>query len=450
MTRITGMSLVFLLLVFLWIPPSRAVPPDPDGDGPVKTGDPSRPGDDLRQRSEPDHFTPQSLARAIKRNLNTFFLLDSSESMKPLADYIRSFNQIVREMRPEGIGLRQNRIYTFRDSAASDRDRSAAPDFAGVKSIEDISFAHESGDRNYAEPLMRAFMKVLDEIEALEQQGIILPLQQKLLFIITDAGPNDFSPDILDRTVERVRQMHLRVYFVYPSGPGVRNPNPELEDNPAETYAGLEELVSRYEQIDKRDQAASFRRFKFESKNLLSEQERRKDFTALHRRLLAAIRTYIDLAFSEDGPEETTKEIVASEKTVPAVNPEPEPEPEPQYDRDSEVISGLREFKKKHYDASFEHFIHVLNEQIRDIESGGKKEVKGILATPVECRAELIFLIELERLKKENKDRDRAFMARQLNALSAMVENGEGLWVIVSEKKRALIQRRISDYVAGR
>ena len=110
----------------------------------------------------PGAFTPRLmklLAKSLKRNLNTFFLLDVSESMRPFADYIRSFNRAVRGMKAEGIGLRVNRTFAYWDSAASDRDIHAAPNFIRVKRPDALQFVQGSRDHNYTEPLMRALEK---------------------------------------------------------------------------------------------------------------------------------------------------------------------------------------------------------------------------------------------------------------------------------------------------
>ena len=90
---------------------------------------------------------------------------------------------------------------------------------------EELTFVHRSRDYNYAEPLIRAFSKLLDEIELMHEKKMILPLQQKLLFIITDAGANDITDEGFTSTVKRSQALNLRVYFVYPGNPGVKAPN---------------------------------------------------------------------------------------------------------------------------------------------------------------------------------------------------------------------------------
>ena len=91
----------------------------------------------------PGAFTPRImklLSKSLKRNLNIFFLLDVSESMRPFADYVKSFNKSVSDMKDEGIGLRMNKIYAYWDSSKSDRDISIGPNFTQVKRAESLVY----------------------------------------------------------------------------------------------------------------------------------------------------------------------------------------------------------------------------------------------------------------------------------------------------------------------
>ena len=247
----------------------------------------------------PGAFTPRLmrlLASSIKRNLNTFFLLDVSESMRPFADYVISFNKAVQDMREEGIGLRMNRIYAYSDSATSDRDITAEPNLVRIKRAENLQFIQRSKDHNYTEPLMRSLVNVLNEIEALQKERLILPLHEKLLFIITDAGANDLSEETLTHVINKAKDLNLAVYFIYPSDHGIRNPG-HLDDTPAEAYRQLEDLVARLEPGGSEAQTLVFRKFKFKSEKLGSAKERQEDFMAQHKRLLEGIKTYVDHIF---------------------------------------------------------------------------------------------------------------------------------------------------------
>ena len=261
----------------------------------------------------PGAFTPRLmrlLARSMKKNLNTFFLLDVSQSMRPFADYVKSFNTAVREMKHEGIGLRVNRTFAYWDSADSDEDLLADPNFIRVKRPQAIKFPRESGDRNYAEPLMRAMIKVLEEIEKLQAAKTILPLHQKLLFIITDAGPNDLTEETLEETFRRARALNLSIYFIYPKASGVRKASPNLVDTPAGTYDDLKALMTRYETGSADGQMVNVRKFQFERKVLQSRQARRKYFVAQQRKLLSGVKDYIDHVFSGHRDTEISKDVV--------------------------------------------------------------------------------------------------------------------------------------------
>jgi len=261
----------------------------------------------------PGAFSPRLmrlLSQSMKRNLNTFFLLDVSESMRPFADYVMAFNKTVRDMRQAGIALRMNRVYAYWDSAESDRDISAEPNFIRVKRPENLTFIQVSKDHNYAEPLMRAFTKVLNQIESLQKERMILPLHEKLLFIITDAGANDLTDEVLASTLKKARDLNLSVYFIYPSDSGVRTPNINLDDNPEVAYSNLEKLIELYGAKDAEDKDVTFRKFKFKSETLLSEKDRKQDFTGQHKRLLDAITAYTDYVFGDVKIEALPKDVI--------------------------------------------------------------------------------------------------------------------------------------------
>lgn len=261
----------------------------------------------------PGAFTPRLmrlLGSAIKRNLNTFFLIDASQSMRPFADYIQTFNRSVREMRDSGLGLRTNRVYAYWDSAQSMADLAAAPNFIRVKRPEALTFGHESGDRNYREPLIRALNRTLDEIYKLQEQGVILPLHEKLLFVITDAGANDATDEGFKRVVAKARELNLNVYFVYPSQHGVSGLPGGLMDSPRDAYLDLENLISRFEAQNPGDDARIFRKFRFEARVLDSAETRQADFQKQQRQLLNGIRTYLDHVFKGGTPKTLPKDVV--------------------------------------------------------------------------------------------------------------------------------------------
>ncbi len=248
----------------------------------------------------PGAFTPRLmrvLSKSMKSNLNTFFLLDVSESMRHFADYIKSFNKIVSDMSKEDIALRMNRVYAYWDSSESDRNINAEPNFVRIKRPEDLTFIHRSMDHNYTEPFIRAFSKVLDEIQSLQKQRMILPLQEKLLFIITDAGANDITEEMFASTIKKVKELNVRVYFVYPSNPGVKSPRLIMDDTPTAAYNNFLGLLSSYEAANPKSEDIYFRKFEFNTENLLSEEGRERDFSEQHKTLLDAVKTYVDHVF---------------------------------------------------------------------------------------------------------------------------------------------------------
>ena len=259
----------------------------------------------------PGAFTPRLmklLAKSLKRNLNTFFLLDISESMRPFADYVRSFNTAVRYMKQEGLGLRVNRTFAYWDSAESCSDIRAEPNFIRIKRPEEIRFVQGSKDSNYTEPLMRAIGKTLAEIEDLQRQQVILPLHEKLLFVITDAGANDLTEEALADTARRAKSLNLSIYFIYPHDPGVKYGRPGLDDAPATAYRALEDLIALYGSGG--GASVSLRTFKFKKSVLQSADKRKKDFMEQQRRLLGGIQTYIDHVMGGGSATEIPKDVI--------------------------------------------------------------------------------------------------------------------------------------------
>jgi hypothetical protein len=312
----------------------------------------------------PGAFTPRLmrlLANSIKRNLNTFFLLDVSESMKPFADYVKSFNKSVQKMRQEGIGLRMNRVFAYRDFAGSDRNMLLDPNFFRVKRTENLKFTERSRDNNYAEPLMRSLHKVLDEIESLQNDRQILPLHEKLLFVITDAGPNDLTDETFNTALRRASDLNLRVYFIYPSDHGIRSAGRGLDDSPSEAYHRLKELIDRFEASRTEGKDIIFRGFEFEAQKLKSETQRQADFSKQHKKLLDGIKAYVDHVFQKEAGGTLPKDVIL-------------------YFSDQELLTEMRRWTDRK--------IQVLNHVSKYIKGADKTDVweerLAIPAKPVE------------------------------------------------------------------
>lgn len=312
----------------------------------------------------PGAFTPRLmklLAKSLKKNLNTFFLLDVSESMRPFADYVKSFNNAVLEMKQDGIGLRVNRTFAYWDSSESDDDIYAKPNFKRIKRTSELQFAMESNDINYAEPLMRALILLMDEIESLQKKKVILPLHEKLLFVITDAGANDLTEDALALTAKKAKALNLNIYFIYPSDSGVRFGKSSLEDSPADAYKNLEDLIKLYETADRKENAGTFRKFKFKKSVLRSKPDRQKDFIRQQKSLLSGIKEYIDRVVGS-GSTEIPRDVIL-------------------YFSDEQLLTEMKKWSNRK--------IQVLNhvvKYIRDFESDETWEERiAIPAKPVEA-----------------------------------------------------------------
>ncbi len=113
------------------------------------------------------------------------------------------------------------------------------------------------------------------------------------------------------------------------------------------------------------------------------------------------------------------------------------------YTRSEKINQALKYFKERNYVSSLTWFEKVYIKQINNIKHGGKKQIMGILALPIKYRAEIIFLIEFERLKGKNGDTDEELFHAGLEDLYDNIENGTGLWAIIPESKRNKIIKHI-------
>jgi hypothetical protein len=381
----------------------------------------------------PGAFTPRRmclLARSMKKNLNTFFLLDVSKSMRPFADYVMSFNTAVRDMKHEGIGLRVNRTFAYWDSAESDEDLLADPNFIRIKRPEQIKFHNEGGDRNYTEPLMRALIKVLNEIETLQAEKTILPLHQKLLFIITDAGPNDLTDEVLAETFQRAKALNLSIYFIYPKESGIRPGSPSLVDTPAGAYADLKALMARYEAGGSDGQMINVRQFQFEKKVLQSKQAHRKYFVEHQAPVPVPIPTQAPPALPAPAAAPAAPSTSAFDNSV---------------DPKTALKQGLQAFSAQNYDLSYKYFKKVYPKQIRKLKKAGKKQSFAVLSLPPKVRAEIIFLVQLDLLK-ESSIGDADVVRDGLMEILEDIEAGSGAWSIIQERKRNRIMKHIDHY----
>ena len=172
-----------------------------------------------------------------------------------------------------------------------------------------------------------------------------------------------------------------------------------------------------------------------EGRKTLLAEAREKELAALEearQRKLAAARE----------PEMAAKE--PPKKAVAEVTVEREI-PEEEYDRDSVMQLALQDFDRANYASSWNNFLKIFKEQIERIRQGGSNQIRGVLALPVECRAEIFFLIELDDLK--NSIDGEGVTENGLEEIRDRVVNREGIWVIISDSsKRNKIRRHISRF----
>ncbi len=108
-------------------------------------------------------------------------------------------------------------------------------------------------------------------------------------------------------------------------------------------------------------------------------------------------------------------------------------------------LLALKDFDDKNYTSSWNTFSKIFRTQIKKIGQGGKNQITGVLALPVECRAEIFFLMELDQMK--NSEDGKGITKQGLDKIKDKIDNREGLWVIIGESsKRKKIKQHISQF----
>ena len=82
--------------------------------------------------------------------------------------------------------------------------------------------------------------------------------------------------------------------------------------------------------------------------------------------------------------------------------------------------------------------------QINGIQKGGSGYIRGVLGLPPRYRAEIIFLVEFERLR-EKSNNDMEAIRTGLEDLFGNIEGMQGPWAIITEDKRTLIKNHINE-----
>jgi len=109
------------------------------------------------------------------------------------------------------------------------------------------------------------------------------------------------------------------------------------------------------------------------------------------------------------------------------------------------VKVAMKDFSKRNYDSSFNHFETVYSPQIAKLQQSGRRRIGGLLSLPAKHRAEVVFLLELDSLKRKT-DNDEELTREGLQELYDTIDNGQGLWSIIPESKRRKIKRHIEKY----
>ena len=231
----------------------------------------------------------KALIDAIKGSINTFFLMDISTSMEPFKDFVMSFTEGVRNMGGSGFDLNESAIFTYWDS-----NNGKGINFQRISDEDDIQFGKEFNDIDYKEPLFKGLEKTLAEIQKLQTQKIIDPIEYKLLFIMTDAGANDKNIESMSRVTKLIgnKELDVFVFFIVPDQSGAQQYDGMI-DTPEDAY---EDLISTASQL----RIADERHYKFlevSSQDVRFPEKRRESFDAACRKILSEIEAELKVVF---------------------------------------------------------------------------------------------------------------------------------------------------------
>jgi hypothetical protein len=203
--------------------------------------------------------------------------------------------------------------------------------------------------------------------------------------------------------------------------------------------ARLKEEARLAEEARLKEEARLAEEARLKEEARLAEEARLKEEARLAEE--ARLKEMAAQAAAATAPEVASKEPVV--ETATEIQP-----PEEGYDRDAMILLAMKDFDDKKYTSSWDTFRKIFRDQINKIGQGGKNQVMGVLALPVECRAEIFFLIELNNLK--NRDDGNGITKQGLQEIKNRIDNKEGLWVIIGESSKIKkIKRHISQFEAG-
>jgi len=123
-------------------------------------------------------------------------------------------------------------------------------------------------------------------------------------------------------------------------------------------------------------------------------------------------------------------------------------QPEPsknKLDPRTAVKVAMKDFRNRDYASSLNHFETVYSSQIDKLKLSGRRRIGGFLSILTKHRAEVLFLLELDRLKSKT-DNDEELIKEGLQELYDQIDNGGGVWSIIPESKRRKIKRHIEKF----
>jgi len=239
-------------------------------------------------------FTRQVVDRIIKdvkSNMYIYFLIDSSKSMIPFKGFIKSFNKEISQYRHDNFGVNKKNYYAFNDSRTNDIF------FKQIYDIDDIEFGNEVNDIDYKEPLISSMEKTITCIK--EQIG---PNEHyvKILFIITDAGPNDYNSEKISNIKKTFSDLGVVIYFIIPDGPLITGQSPTM-DSPSKAYLSLKKMVTH--DFLQRQQYNYYKQIIFKSNPLSDDSTREDFFTDYSKNIAKEITSTINKQFKSDSNE---------------------------------------------------------------------------------------------------------------------------------------------------
>lgn len=204
-----------------------------------------------------------------------------------------------------------------------------------------------------------------------------------------------------------------------------------IADRRPESIENLEQALSVFRQAEAKAQAMpSDRDVRFLAELKIDEIGSRRSMLVENQereRLAAEAAAAAALA---------RKKAAAAEKAAPKISAA---------DRRTLVAEANQNFDTGDYQTAYEHYRLVYSKQIEKLSRKGKKRISGLLSLPPKQRAQLVFLVELEKLKKKHNNNE-ALIRRDLEEMAAQIENREGVWVVIPESRRMKILDRIAEY----